>query len=156
MVDDLQQRLGFAQLYVVAHGTGGLVARDFVTEVSKREGSSYVSLLVTLSTPWGGVEAAKTVVALSPLVLPSWVDVAQGSAYLAVLNEKALPAQVPYYLFFGFEGGRGSDGTISLRSQLEPRAQGGAKQVLGFPEDHAAILRSDTVSAKLNAVFAAP
>lgn len=151
IVDDLRQRLGFKTLYVVAHSMGGLVARQFVNEVV--EGGGYVSLLVTLSTPWGGVIAAKGGVERSPVVLPSWIDVAEGSAFLRALIEKPLPTTLPHHLFFGFEGGNGSDGTIALKSQLDEKIQRAAKEVHGFPDDHTAILKSASVSEKLNRVL---
>ena len=156
IVDDLQQQLGFGKLYVVAHSMGGLVARDFVMQVVQQSQPVYVALLVTMSTPWGGVALAKSGVERSPVVLPSWIDVAAGSAFLAVLTEKPFPPSIPYYLFFGFEGGNGTDGTIALKSQLEPKTQRAAKQVFGFPDDHTAILRSGAVSEKLNHILEAP
>lgn len=156
IVDDLQQRLAFPRLYVVAHSMGGLVSRHFVNEVIQRGQQGYVALLVTISTPWGGVKAAKGGVERSPVVLPSWIDVAEGSSFLTVLTEKPFPPQIPHYLFFGFEGGNGSDGIIALKSQLEEKMQKAAKQVVGFPDDHTAILRSAAVSEKLNFVLAAP
>lgn len=156
IVDDLQQRLAFPTLYVVAHSMGGLVARHFVSEVVQRGAPNFISLLVTISTPWGGVRAARGGVERSPVVLPSWIDVAEGSSFLTVLTEKPFPPQLPHYLFFGFEGGNGSDGTIALKSQLEEKMQRAAKQVFGFPDDHTAILRSSAVSEKLNLVLAQP
>lgn len=154
LTDDLQHKLGFPKLYVVAHSMGGLVARDYVTQVVQSSPSVYVALLLTMSTPWDGVESAKTGIESSPVVMPSWIDVAQGSAFLRVLTEKPLPPEIPYYLFFSFEGGNGSDGTIALKSQLLDNAQKGAKEVVGFPEDHTSILKSAAVSDKLNAVLA--
>ncbi len=141
---------------MVAHSMGGLVARDFVTQVVEHAPPLFVSLLVTMSTPWGGVAAANTGINRSPVVLPSWLDVAQGSAFLSVLTEKALPSQIPFYLFFGFEGGNGSDGIVTLKSQLDEKAQATAKQVIGFPDDHTAILSNAKTSQKLNAILASP
>lgn len=156
IVDDLQQRLGFPKIHVVAHSMGGLVARHFVNEVLQRGAPMYVALLVTISTPWGGVKAAKGGVERSPVVLPSWIDVAEGSSFLTVLTEKPFPPELPHYLFFGFEGGNGSDGIIALKSQLEEKMQKAATRVFGFPDDHTAILRSPAVAEKLNLVLASP
>jgi hypothetical protein len=156
IADDLQQRLRFAKLYVVAHSMGGLVARDFVMQVVQRGEPMYVGLLLTMSTPWAGVALARSGVDRSPVVLPSWIDVAAGSTFLTILTEKPFPPSIPFYLFFGFEGGNGSDGTIALKSQLEPKTQRAAKQVFGFPDDHTAILLSAAVSEKLNALLADP
>ena len=105
---------------------------------------------------WAGVKAANGGVDRSPVVLPSWIDVAEGSSFLTVLTEKPFPPELPHYLFFGFEGGNGSDGIIALKSQLEEKMQRAAKQVFGFPDDHTAILRSPAVAEKLNLVLAAP
>lgn len=154
ITDDLQQRLGFRTLYVVAHSMGGLVARHFVNQVT-RQGAGYVSLFVTISTPWGGVVAAKGGVERSPVVLPSWIDVAEGSDFLQVLLEQPLPPSVPHHLFFGFQGGAGSDGVIALESQLDEKVQRGAASVYGFPDDHTAILKSAAVGERLNRVLLA-
>ena len=81
---------------------------------------------------------------------------AEGSSFLTVLTEKPFPPELPHYLFFGFEGGNGSDGIIALKSQLEDKMQKAAKQVYGFPDDHTAILKSAAVSEKLNLVLASP
>ncbi len=153
ITDDLQQRYGFERLCVVAHSMGGLVARDYVLQVARGSAKPYVSVLVTLSTPWGGHAMAKAGVQRSPVVLPSWVDVAEDSGFLTVLLEKPLPAEVPHFLFFSFSGGDG-DGTVSLKSQLHPKAQRAAARVKGFNFDHTAILKSAAVSQQVNQALA--
>jgi hypothetical protein len=61
---------------------------------------------------------------------------------------------LPYYLFFGFRGGSGSDGTVSLQSMLDLVAQEKALRVAGLPEDHDSILKSPVLVERLNALLA--
>jgi pimeloyl-ACP methyl ester carboxylesterase len=154
IVDDLQLKHGFKKLIVVAHSMGGLVARSFVEQAADR---GYVKLLVTISTPFGGHEAAQTGVDHAPVVVPCWFDMAANSPFLLSLR-KPLPASVPHHLFFSYIGGSNSkgptDGTVSMRSMLEPDIQQSAQRVVGFPETHDSILTSPELIAALNASLA--
>ncbi len=155
IMDDLKLKLGFKRALVVAHSMGGLVARGYVGRVAARDGdASYVRMLVTISTPFGGHESAQTGVDHAPVVLPCWLDMAAGSPYLRSLRPP-LPSSIPHHVFFSFIGGSGSggptDGTVSMRSMLAPGVQESASLVRGFPEDHMSILKSPTMIEALNA-----
>jgi len=61
-----------------------------------------------------------------------------------------LPPQVKFCLFFGYRGDNillkgADDGSIALRSQLDPRAQSEAARCFGFNENHVSILFSKEV-----------
>jgi hypothetical protein len=86
-----------------------------------------------------------------------WEDMATGSAFLSSLFGEAAPAPAPLFLLYSFEGGRSggrnTDGTVSLQSQLHAPAQAEAVRSFGFPEDHMSILRSRAVAQTLSALL---
>ena len=88
-------------------------------------------------------------------MVASWRDIATSSAFVEKLFMAPLPKDLPFYLFFGWGNGdaRGpnpaGDGTIRLRSQLDPRAQASATKILGFEQTHVGILND---SGALNAL----
>lgn len=154
LLDDLHLRLKFERLLVVGHSMGGLVARALALRVAARTDRSYVRLLVTIAAPFKGHEAAKAGVEASPVVLPSWRDLAAGSPFLLSLRSP-LPASTPHHLFFSYVGGSAAagptDGTISLRSMLDSDVQMNTAHLVGFPESHDSILSSPAVIGELNA-----
>ena len=154
LLDDLQARYRFDRYAIVAHSMGGLVSRGAVNKIVARGGKQPIALYVTISTPWEGHEAAEMGTRYSPVVLPVWLDMSPGSPYLAELFRTKLPDSMPYYLFFGFRGGSGSDGTVSLKSMLDLAGQDQAVRIAGLPEDHMSILASRTLIERLNAVLA--
>jgi hypothetical protein len=143
-------------MLVVAHSMGGLVARAFVASVAARPDHSYVGELVTLSTPFGGHEAAQKGVDHAPVVVPCWLDLAAGSPFLLSLRTP-LPKAVPHHLFFSYIGGSTgdgpTDGTVSMRSMLVPEIQQEATQVRGFAETHDTIVTSADVARVLYATL---
>jgi hypothetical protein len=90
----------------------------------------------------------------SPVVLPVWLDMSPGSPYLKNLFSTKLPDTLPYYLFFGYEGGSGTDGTVSLRSMLDLSAQDQSARIVAFPGNHMSVLQSPAVIQRLNALLA--
>jgi pimeloyl-ACP methyl ester carboxylesterase len=153
-LDELQAIHKFNRYAIIAHSMGGLVSRATVNKTVKRPGTSPIVLYVTISTPWEGHEAAKAGAQYSPLVLPVWLDMVPGSPYLSRLWQTELPATVPYYLIYGYKGGSGTDGTVSLRSVLKLEAQDQSVRTIGFPNDHTDILQSSEVIHRLNALLA--
>jgi len=124
---------------------GGLVARAALMKYKAKRTRDYVALLVTISTPYGGVESAKIAADTSPFIAPSWKDVAAGSEFLKEIKGEPMPEHVKFYLFFGYGGndiGESSDGAIPVRSQLDLSVQSMAQKVFGFNENHVNILKS--------------
>jgi hypothetical protein len=149
-LDEVRARHRFNVVCVVAYSSGGLLARSVINELAKRDADPQVGLFVSISTPWDGHAAAAVGVRHSPVVVPSWVDMVEGSPFLTSLLAKPPPSAIPHHLYFSYRGGTGSDGTVSLRSQLNPRVQLGAARVLGFDEDHESMLGSAAVRDALN------
>lgn len=159
-ITELQLQYSFKKLIVVAHSMGGLVARGFINRNVAQEGESAVDLFVTISTPWQGDDAAQMGVSQAPVVVPSWYDMVPGSPYASSLFEQPLPEKLPYFLLFSYQG-KGSlissannDGTVTLKSQLLPKAQDAATRVIGYDEGHVSILQNKQVVNKLNRIMA--
>lgn len=153
MLETLWNRHHFESLHVVAHSMGGLLARDIVTQLASAPTGRYVNTLVTFSTPWGGVAAAKYGVDAAPSVVSSWADVAVDSEFLTTMLER--PLLPKHYLFFGYEGGAGTDGVVAISSQLHDDVQKQASKVFGFSSTHTGILLNPEAAKMLNDVLLA-
>lgn len=153
----LQLRYGFDRMVVVAHSMGGLVSRAFILRHHERVRQDPVKLFVSISTPWGGVSSARQGVERSPIVVPSWHDVATDSEFLRGIFfqdpetqkiRRHLPPGVSDYLIFGVE-----DETISLPSAVRWEAVRDAQQRWPLPYDHTKILRSAEASTLLQEIL---
>jgi pimeloyl-ACP methyl ester carboxylesterase len=146
---------------IVAHSMGGLVGRRAVNELCRSGRPPYLRLYASFDTPYGGVESAAGAVRRGTELIPSWIDVASGSPFLTRLYEAPLPKDLPFHLFFGWgrAGDHGpspaGDGTISLPSQLDPRAQAGATGMSGYGDTHVGILSDPEALKKLSEVLEA-
>ena len=144
---------------VIAHSMGGMVFRSLINQVGPKDDTQILKLFITLSTPWGGHEAAHIGVDHAPAVIPSWLDMIPNSPFQHRLFTPPLPHYIDYYLLFSFKAGSYSftngnnDGTVSMRSLLQLEAQKEAKKVIGFNEDHGSILTSPEVAEMLNEIL---
>jgi pimeloyl-ACP methyl ester carboxylesterase len=155
----LQVKYGFSRLILVAHSMGGLVSRaalNYVMENASTGRAVFVPAFVSISTPWDGHSEAAKGVKYSPVVAPSWEDMAPGSPFLTRLSQTGLPPKCEYSLFFSYRGrgGEANDGTVTVSSELAMPIQRQAFRVLGFDEDHMSILGSREVAEQLNAILA--
>ena len=81
------------------------------------------------------------------------------SPFIEDVFSRKIGDKVDYYLLFGFHGKDAlflppsNDGTVSLRSQLDPRAQRDAKMVFGFDKNHKAILADDSVVETIESIL---
>lgn len=159
MVSELRARYQVKSLYVVAHSMGGLVQKGFLNELQKSRSPLRVPVAVSISTPWGGHEAAAMGVKNAPAVVPAWHDMAPGSPFLASLWETPSPPETRFHLLFSYDGkysvvmDRNNDGAVTLQSQLNDRAQDAACRLHGFSETHTGILSSEAVSRYLNTLL---
>ena len=152
-LDELQAIHKFDRYAIIAHSMGGLVSRAAVNQTVQRSATPPIALYITISTPWEGHEAAKSGAEHSPVVLPVWLDMVPGSPYLSNLFRTQLPATLPYYLLYGYKGGSGTDGTVSLSSVLKLEAQDQSVRTIGFPDNHMSILQSGEVIDRLNTLL---
>lgn len=155
---ELQIRHGFAQIAIVAHSMGGLVARSAVNTCAADGAPFTVKLLVTLATPWQGHRAATQGVERSPVVIPSWYDMSPGSPFLSQLADTPLPLGTEFALFFGYRGqahrnGSLSDGSVFLNSVLDKAMQETASTIRGVDADHISILKNQDVITTLSTLL---
>jgi hypothetical protein len=146
-------------MYVIAHSMGGLVSRSFIFKNRLEAGDSYITKFVSISTPWNGHKAAALGVNHAPTAIPSWHDMQINSPFIEEVLNRKIVDRVDYYLLFGFHGEdafflpTSNDGTVSLLSQLDPRAQRDAKMLFGFDKNHNAILSDDSVVETIESIL---
>jgi hypothetical protein len=137
---------------------GGLVVRSAINRYKPHPNNDI--LFITFATPFGGSEAAQSAVENAPVVVPCWKDIASRSKFIEELFQKRLPSDIEFHLFFAHRDdaiikiGKNRDGTISLVSQLDKRAQKEADRVYGYDENHVSILSSSEALAKYNEILA--
>jgi len=112
----------------------------------------YLKGYVSFDSPYGGVGAAKNA-EKAPAVVPSWRDTATGSPFLERLYQGNALKEIPFYLFFGYKTGDSSDGTITLRSQLEAKIHLQALKSYGFNATHVGILNDEESRKVFNQVL---
>jgi pimeloyl-ACP methyl ester carboxylesterase len=119
----LKERHGFDTCHLVAHSMGGLVARHTLSQ----PGTGFVRRLVTVSTPWGGHDAAASGIRHLKKPVPSWLDVAPDSAFLTSLYATPLPAGTTHHLIYGsiskgpFWLKGENDGVVTVASETDLR-----------------------------------
>ncbi len=150
----------FKKLVVVAHSMGGLISRSLINTIVQKDVDQKLRVLfLTISTPWGGHQAAPIGVEHAPAVIPFWIDMVPNSPFQQALFQTPLSDHIDYYLFFSFKGGlhpfghKNDNGTVSLLSQLKAEAQDAASKTIGFNEDHDSILRSRQATEKIMALL---
>jgi pimeloyl-ACP methyl ester carboxylesterase len=159
MVSELRARHQIKTLCVVAHSMGGLVEKGFLNELKNHRSPVKIPLAVSISTPWGGHEAAAMGIKNAPAVVPAWHDMVPGSPFIKSLWETPFPDGTKFHLLFGYDGkysvvmGRNNDGAVTLESELFDRAQDAACRLRGFSETHTGILSSEAVSGHLNTLL---
>ncbi len=145
-------------LVICAHSMGGVIARAAINRYSKNQ-DFFLKQFITICSPYGGNEGAARGSEKAPVVVPSWRDVATGSEFITQLHKTSLPKHMKFHLLFGYRhpekksNGDNSDGTITIKSQLDPRAQALAHEVHGFNETHTSILQSKEVLDKINTIL---
>lgn len=161
LVESLEKDYRFRKMVVAAHSMGGLVSRAFIIKNAIEDKHTYIKKLITISTPWGGVNTAKMGVEKSPVVHPNWYDVSPESNFIKHIYKYSLPDEIDFYLMFGVRGDcslmmANNDGTIEIRSEIDYRAQADAIQVFPYDEDHDSILTSDRVIDQFHKLLEAP
>ena len=139
---------------------GGLVARSLLKTCGEAHACDYVRSYTSISSPFGGMEAAHSGVAYAPVVVPVWRDLDPGSPFLEGLFAAPLPDGVVHHMMFGYLNTstlsrESSDGTVPVASQLRPAAQAQASSVIGFNEDHMGILSARATGERLSQILAA-
>jgi pimeloyl-ACP methyl ester carboxylesterase len=151
---------GFEELAMVAHSMGGLVGRDAIFKHAQPRAEDPVRLFITLATPWGGVERART----SPITLPALEDMAPSSDFLRRLfhsddgRARSLPDEVSFHLLMGFRmkvlATIANDGSVSVASQARLEAQKQGVSVRALDVGHDDILTSPDAIGRVNELLA--
>jgi len=158
-LDALYNKYKFHQLCITAHSMGGLIVRSFIDRHEFNAPGYDLKLFVSISTPWGGIDRARSAKEQGLFVFPpSWKDLASGSEFMDNLFQKRIPPEVNFCLFFGYKGDNlllkgADDGSVALKSQLDFRAQLEATRSYGFNENHVTILFSEEVFARYSEVL---
>lgn len=158
LVKRLHNKYQFDRLFVTAHSMGGLVSRGFIIRNVFNDDNDYIKLFVSISSPFGGLEVAEKGVKRAPTAIPSWYDMVPNSPYIKSIFNKQLHEKMGCYLFFSHKGNASlfmdnNDGSVTLRSQLDPRAQDDAIRIFGFDEGHVSILSSPMVFNKYKQIL---
>lgn len=156
VIDSLDKSFGNNHLRIVlaGHSMGGLVSLSAINKLAVDGLPSSLKMYCSFSTPYAGNEAARKGVENAPYVVPVWHDIAVDSEFLRQITAQPFPSSLPFYLFFTyndtstFKQGEASDGTITLRSQLDPALQSAAVKVFGFNETHESFLTSEAAREK--------
>lgn len=160
MINELWVEYQFRDMHMVAHSMGGLVSRSLLNTCRKENECDFLRTFTSISSPFGGAQAAKSGVEYAPVVMPVWRSMSPQSAFLNDLFASHLPDGVEHHILFSYRNvstlsGTSGDGTVPLESQLRHAAQQQATSLRGFDEDHLSILNSDLVGAYLNTIFLA-
>ncbi len=153
-VNRLHTRHGFKKIYIVAHSMGGLVARSFMMKYQSGENDAKLAFAMTINSPMKGMASAKYGTKHSPIVVPSWRDVAEGSDFIQKLHAWQWAKSIPYHLVFSYESGEGDDGVVPLQSQIPLHLQSEAVKIYGFNSGHASILKDAKFIEQFNTILA--
>lgn len=152
MLDLTMRRTGAEKIDVVAHSMGGLVAREAILELSAKRDGAPVGKFISISTPWGGHQAAEKGVRSLRYPVPSWIDLVPGSPFLTKLWQRPLPPQTRHFLIYGFATKvvpwltLNNDSVVDVESTTFLPAQAESISSLALPYDHTEILsRKETI-----------
>jgi pimeloyl-ACP methyl ester carboxylesterase len=148
-LDTLQERHGFEKVMVVAHSMGGLMTRGMVLKANQQARPWSLSLVVTAASPLLGMPSASSGVEHSPIVVPSWRDLAPGSDYLEDVHTQDWPRDVPYRLVFTYLSGEPDDGVVPLDRQINLKLQNEARSIFGVNATHVGVLSDEAFLERL-------
>ncbi|MBW9261061.1 MAG: alpha/beta hydrolase [Candidatus Thiodiazotropha sp. (ex. Lucinisca nassula)] len=139
-INQLESQYPFDNFYLIAHSMGGLVMRSTVKKYIESEHHPVIGLTMTINSPMDGMASAEFGARSSPIVIPSWRDIAQNSEFLRIIRDWPWPEEIPYHLVFSYQGGDSDDGVVDLESQIPLSLQAEATRLYGFHAGHATIL----------------
>lgn len=159
LLEGLREIYGFEEMYLTAHGTGGLIARAAIIKNLKEESPDYITVFVSIATPWGGYKTEAEEILESTNAIPSLVDMKPDSQFFRSLYSKRMGFKLDHYMFVAYGTGMLTLGPLGgpppLKSQLYFTAQTEAVKEYGFYEDYLGILGSEDVVRKYNRILVA-
>ena len=138
---------------IVAHSMGGLMTRSLVMKHQSSQNSMNLAMVMTINSPLYGMDSAAKGVKSSPIVIPSWRDVARNSKFVETVHAWQWPKDIPYQMVFSYLPGEDGDGVVPLNSQLSQSLQQEAAHIQGFEAQHAGILSQQDFIAYFNQVL---
>ena len=151
----MEHRHKFSKIIVVGHSMGGLIARSFVRKFIAQEpnNSKKVKMVLTINAPMGGLTSAEYGVKNSPIVIPSWRDLAENSDFIKSINAWNWPKSIPYHLVISYQTGKSGDGIVPLQSQSSRKLQDEATRIYLFNNSHVGILSDHDFAKTFNHIL---
>ncbi|WP_020208515.1 alpha/beta fold hydrolase [Gilvimarinus chinensis] len=148
---------GVKKVIVVAHSMGGLVTRDFVRKYTQQENPVELSKVITVNSPLNGMPSAKSGVEYSPIIVPSWFDVASDSEFVQELKEWHWPAEIDYTLVASYLPGKTGDGVVAIENSVTYKLQAEARKFYLAQGEHTQVLaESEMVNFLVNEIESVP
>jgi uncharacterized alpha/beta hydrolase family protein len=152
-LNQLEEEYNFNSIYLITHSMGGLMSRSLLMKHQAKKSHFAIPFYMTINSPLYGLESAKSGVEQSPIVIPSWRDLAIGSEYIKKVHRWHIPKNTEYHLVFSYLPNEVGDGIVPLNSQLSLSLQNEAKKIYGFEAQHAKILKDDLFIEQLNNIL---
>lgn len=155
---ELRLRHDFQRMHIVAHSMGGLLIREYLGECSRAKACDYVDKVISVATPYAGIENMSLYLDLTTVVMPVWRNLLPTGPFLGNLFTDPLPPKASLHIAFAYLSdrsptGKPGDGVVSLKTQLRPEAQREATSMRGFHEDHVSVLASEALQDYVNMVL---
>ncbi|MBU2869164.1 alpha/beta hydrolase [Colwellia sp. E2M01] len=154
-LNQLQNEYGFTNINLITHSMGGLMSRSFLMQHEQENSNFDVSFYMTINSPLYGMKSARAGVNSSPIIIPSWRDLATGSDFIKKVHNWHVPQEVNYHLVFSYLEGEEGDGVVPMNSQLSLSLQQEADNIYGFPSQHAEILHNEAFIKLFNKLLIA-
>lgn len=152
----LHQEYHYQPIHIVAHSMGGVIAQRYLNVCSASNRCELARSFTSIASPFGGVSSAEAGVKYSPVVMPSWKDLApNGMAIQSLFPSQSKTQRPPHLLVFAYQKnptsrGASSDGSILLSSQLRLEAINQADVLFGVDENHTSVLGNRDVQEKIH------
>jgi hypothetical protein len=117
------------------------------------ENAEKLGLVMTINIPMNGMPAAASGVEHSPIVVPSWRDVAPGSQFLKDLQDWEWPQVIPDHLVVSYSDGESGDGVVPLQSQSLLKLQAESTRMYIFNNSHVGTLNDSNFLSVFNKVL---
>lgn len=144
---ELHNKFGFQKMSIVAHSVGGLTTRSFLNYYASARQNNYITLFISLATPWSGFGIADASQKMPHKIIPAWLDLGTRSAFIQSTMQTALPSTIKHYIFYGKNDNLVGD------TALDNRAVSPAVEVFGFDCTHDTILKDRKVFFQFNKIM---
>ncbi len=152
-LNQLKEQYGFTDINLITHSMGGLMSRSFLMKHQKQAPDYGISLYMTINSPMYGMQSATSGVESSPIIIPSWRDIAINSDYIKRVHNWQIPSNIAYHLVFSYLPDEEGDGVVPMYSQLSLSLQEEATKIYGFQAQHAQILTEDKFIELFNKIL---